>query len=61
VVALDISGSVSDEEIAHCLAEINAIKGQLSAKITLLACDAKLAEGGLGYMNLGKSLSRPVI
>ncbi len=46
VVALDISGSVSDEEIAHCLAEINAIKGQLSAKITLLACDAKLAEGG---------------
>jgi len=46
VVALDISGSVSDEEIAQCLAEINALKGQMRARITLLACDAKLAEKG---------------
>lgn len=43
VVALDISGSISDEEIAQCLSEINALKGQLRARITLLACDAKLA------------------
>lgn len=46
VVALDISGSVSDEEIAQCIAEINALKGQMRARITLLACDAKLAEDG---------------
>jgi predicted metal-dependent peptidase len=43
VVALDISGSISDEEIAQCLSEINTLKGQLRARITLLACDAKLA------------------
>ena len=45
VVALDISGSVTDEEIARCIAEINALKGQMRARITLLACDAKLATG----------------
>jgi predicted metal-dependent peptidase len=44
VVALDISGSVTDEEIAQYLAEINAIKGQMRARLTLLACDAELTE-----------------
>lgn len=46
VVALDTSGSISDEEITEFLSEVNAIKGQARAKITLLACDAELAEGG---------------
>jgi predicted metal-dependent peptidase len=46
VVAIDTSGSVSDEEIAQCLAEINAIKGQMRARITLLTCDAKLSHDG---------------
>ncbi len=46
VVALDTSGSVSDEEIAQCIAEINALKGQMRARITLLACDAQLSEDG---------------
>ncbi|MEN8219279.1 MAG: VWA-like domain-containing protein [Pseudomonadota bacterium] len=46
VVALDTSGSVSDDEIAQCVAEINALKGQMRARITLLACDAKLADDG---------------
>ena len=44
VVALDISGSISEEEIGQCLAEINALKGQLRARITLLACDAQLTK-----------------
>jgi len=44
VVALDISGSISDEEIAQCVSEIDALKGQMRAKIHLLACDAELAE-----------------
>lgn len=44
VVAIDTSGSVSDKEIAQCLAEINVLKGQMRARITLFACDAKLAE-----------------
>ncbi len=46
VVALDTSGSVSREELADFLAEIDALKGQLRARVTLLACDSKLAEGG---------------
>ncbi|MFK5971594.1 MAG: VWA-like domain-containing protein [Candidatus Marithrix sp.] len=44
VVALDTSGSIHDEEIAQCVAEIDAIKGQMRAKITLLACDAEMAK-----------------
>lgn len=42
-VALDTSGSVSDEEITEFIAEVNAIKGYLRARITLLLCDAALA------------------
>ncbi|WP_171899515.1 vWA domain-containing protein [Candidatus Marithrix sp. Canyon 246] len=45
IVALDISGSVTDKEISQCIAEINSLKGQMRARITLLACDYKLAEG----------------
>ena len=44
VVALDISGSVSDDEMAQFLAEINALKGQIRARVTLLACDAELSQ-----------------
>jgi len=42
VVVVDTSGSISTAEIDEFLSEINAIKGQLSARISLLACDAKL-------------------
>lgn len=45
VVALDVSGSISDAELQACLSEINAIKGQVRARITLLACDAEIVEG----------------
>jgi predicted metal-dependent peptidase len=45
IIAIDTSGSVSDQEISQCIAEINALKGQMRARITLLACDSKLAEG----------------
>ncbi|MDD5329490.1 MAG: VWA-like domain-containing protein [Sulfuricella sp.] len=46
VVALDTSGSISREELADFLAEIDALKGQLRARVTLHACDSALAEGG---------------
>jgi predicted metal-dependent peptidase len=46
VVALDISGSISDKEIGEFISEIDAIKSQLRATITLLACDSSLAQGG---------------
>ncbi len=45
VVALDVSGSVSDEELQDCLSEINAIKGQMRAKVTLIACDSDIIDG----------------
>lgn len=45
-VALDTSGSISATEMNEFIAEIDAIKGQMRARITLQACDAKLAEQG---------------
>jgi predicted metal-dependent peptidase len=45
-VAVDISGSVSEKEISEFLAEIDALRGQLRARITLLACDATLSRDG---------------
>ncbi|MGV6859275.1 MAG: DUF2201 family putative metallopeptidase [bacterium] len=46
VVAIDISGSVTNKEMGNFLSEVNAIKGQMRARITLLACDARLTEEG---------------
>ncbi|MGD9787092.1 MAG: VWA-like domain-containing protein [Sulfuricellaceae bacterium] len=46
VVALDTSGSISSAELSEFLAEINALKGQLRARVTLLACDSDLAADG---------------
>ena len=39
IVALDTSGSINSSEIKQFLSEINAIKGQVRAKVTLHACD----------------------
>ena len=46
VVALDTSGSISDEEMREFVSEVNAIKGQVGARITLHACDERLAQDG---------------
>ena len=46
VVALDISGSISQTEITEFVSEVDSIKSQIRARITLLACDSHLAEGG---------------
>jgi hypothetical protein len=46
VVAVDTSGSVGDADLAAFVGEINALKGTLSVRTTLLACDSALAEGG---------------
>ena len=45
-VVLDTSGSISQEEMLEFLSEIDAIKGQLSARVTLQACDDQVAEEG---------------
>ncbi len=44
LVAVDVSGSVSDKELRECLSEINAIKGQMRAKVILIACDSDIVE-----------------
>ena len=45
VVAVDTSGSIKQKEISEFISEIDAIKGQIRARITLLPCDAALVEG----------------
>jgi len=45
LVAVDVSGSISNQELNECIAEINAIKGQLRARVTVIAIDDKIAPG----------------
>ena len=45
VIGLDTSGSIRDAEIEEFIAEIDALKGQLRARVTLLPCDAALSPG----------------
>ncbi len=45
-VVVDTSGSIQDREIGEFLSEIDAIKGQMRARITLHACDARLNDAG---------------
>ncbi len=46
VVALDTSASIGDNEFEEFVAEINALKGQMRARVTLLACDSELSGSG---------------
>ena len=46
VVALDTSGSIRESEMREFVSEIDAIKGQVRARIVLHACDARLASDG---------------
>lgn len=45
LVALDTSGSIRDEEMQAFIDEIDALKGQVRARLTLLPCDAVLSPG----------------
>jgi predicted metal-dependent peptidase len=45
VVAVDTSGSIKDAEMEEFINEIDALKGQIRARVTLLPCDARLCEG----------------
>lgn len=59
VVAIDVSGSIDDEEMNEFLCEIDAIKGQLRARISLLACDAELADGSPWIYESWETLTLP--
>ncbi|KAA6185476.1 hypothetical protein F2Q65_08310 [Thiohalocapsa marina] len=45
IVALDTSGSIHDGEMQEFIDEIDALKGQVRARVTLLPCDAALCPG----------------
>lgn len=59
VVVLDTSGSIQDEELREFLAEVDALKAQVRAQVTLHACDDKLAEGGPWRYALWEPLELP--
>jgi predicted metal-dependent peptidase len=43
VVAVDTSGSIRAREMDEFLSEVSALKGQMRARVTLLACDSDLS------------------
>ncbi len=59
VVALDTSGSVREEELQEFLAEIDALKAQVRADITLHACGDKLDANGPWHYALWESVKLP--
>ena len=60
VVAIDTSGSISNGEIQEFISEIDAVKGQMRARITLLACDSELAPSGPWVYEPWDEFTRPV-
>ncbi len=44
IAAIDTSGSISDDELREFVTELDALKGQVRARVTLLACDHHVAE-----------------
>jgi predicted metal-dependent peptidase len=44
VVAVDTSGSIKNSEMEEFVGEVDALKAQVRARVTLLTCDAKLCE-----------------
>lgn len=58
-VVLDTSGSVTEAELNEFLAEVNAIKGQMQARITLHSCDTRLAADGPWQVEAWEELKLP--
>jgi predicted metal-dependent peptidase len=45
-IALDTSGSIGGDEMAQFATEVDALKGQVRARVTLHACDERLDPRG---------------
>ncbi len=60
VVAVDTSGSIRDAEIGEFFAEIDALKGQIRARIALLCCDAEIGAGYPRYFEAWDDFSLEV-
>ncbi len=58
-IALDTSGSIADDEIREFAAEIDALKSQIRARITLHACDANLDANGPWCFDAWEPLAWP--
>jgi len=59
IVALDTSGSVTREELQAFLSEIDALKAQVRADITLHACDDKLDAHGPWHYAMWEAMTLP--
>ena len=59
VVAIDTSGSIKDSEMEEFIDEVDALKGQVRARVTLLPCDAALCEGAPFHFEPWEQFSRP--
>jgi predicted metal-dependent peptidase len=46
IAVLDTSGSITERELSEFASELDALKSQVSAELTVHACDERLAEGG---------------
>ena len=59
IVALDTSGSVTRDELQEFLSEIDALKAQVRADVTLHACDDKLDASGPWHYAMWEAMSLP--
>jgi predicted metal-dependent peptidase len=59
VIAIDTSGSIKDEEMQQFVDEIDALKGQVRARVTLLPCDAALCKGAPFRFEPWEQFTRP--
>lgn len=59
IVALDTSGSIKAREIEEFIAEIDALTGQVRARVTLLPCDSALCEGAPWVFEPWEEFIRP--
>ncbi len=59
IAVLDTSGSIADAEMHEFAAEIDALKCQVNAQVTLHACDERLAEAGPWRFEPWESVTLP--
>ncbi len=58
-IAIDTSGSISQEEVNEFISEVSAIKSNLRASIILIACDDKIYEQSPWYFEAWDELQFP--
>ena len=59
VVGIDTSGSIKDDEMQEFIDEVDALKAQVRARVTLLPCDASLCDGAPFEFEPWEQFQRP--